>query len=146
VKRIFFSKRWPKLRHPLFTTIRLDKGSNYYRVGVHDSFEVCLGSRDKPGKILFSAQLVAVRKMRIRDITEDLAQFDAGMSKDELFLFFKRLYGNKEQWAGKDTKVLLLVFLELTRGLDDWVRRFEALDDWVRRFEAGEKIWEAVEK
>lgn len=108
---VWFSHFWPKLRHPLWTTIRLDKESNYYKPGL--KYQVKLGSWRKPkeAELIGICQLVSKQQISISDISDDLAYFDAGCVVGELKTQFEQWYSTQPQWKGDETKMLILFCL-----------------------------------
>jgi hypothetical protein len=110
-KRLPFSHFWYKLNYGLFCTIRLDKGTGYYKRG--EIYEVVLGGVQDPKEILFDAQLVGIQRIKLRQISEGLARFDCEHSKSEAIGIFEKMYGRNEQFRGYSTTMLVLFFIKL---------------------------------
>lgn len=77
-----FSKEYSKLKYPIFTTIRQDKG--YYNLGQIINVET-------PEQV-FKAEVVSLRKMTTNDLTVTMALRDADCSVQSLEELFKRFY------------------------------------------------------
>lgn len=113
---VWFTHFWPKLKHPLWPTMRLDKGKHYYKVGLN--YQVKLGSWRKPkeSELLGICQLIGKRQLLISEISTDLAYFDAGCTLEELKAQFAQWYSTSEHWKGEDTKMIVLFCLWIKKG------------------------------
>ena len=79
-----FSKNYSKLKYNTFTTIRQNKG--YYK----EAQTIVV----KTPTTSFYAEIVAIRNIRLKDITETIAQRDADCSQKELIDLMKLFYKN----------------------------------------------------
>lgn len=104
MKNLWFTNEWSKLGHPLFTTIRQDKGTNYYQTDLLYNVRKGNYRHANESKLLGVARLVAKRSMKLDNIDETLAEYDADMSLENLKAM---LTG----WYGPNPPLLLLVFL-----------------------------------
>ncbi len=109
--RIDFLEHYPKLDLALFTTVRLDKGTNYYAGNRIYAIYV------KDEKLGF-AMLVAKIKQALGLIPLPLIKFDTHehVTKQDFFDQMHKWYSKKIQWHGQDTVMLILFLL--------WVEKF----------------------
>ena len=77
-----FSKDYTKLDHPIFTTIRQNRG--YYKNGQRIKITT-------PTKQFF-AEIVSIRNLKLYDITENIARADADCTKESLIKLMKFYY------------------------------------------------------
>jgi hypothetical protein len=80
-----FSKYYSKLSYPVFTTIRQNKG--YYKEGQIINITT--------PKSKFSAEIVAIRYIKLNDITDTIAKYDADSSKKYLKELMCKFYKDK---------------------------------------------------
>jgi len=80
-----FSKDYKKLEYPIFTTIRHNGG--YYNTG--QIINVYTPSQE------FRAQIVSIREIQLKDITETIAKRDADCSVKEIISLFRMFYKDK---------------------------------------------------
>lgn len=104
--KIDFSEDYPKLAYPLFTTSRLDRGTDYYYVKRIYAIYV---KQIKRG----FAQLEAILTSKLRNIPLPLIRFDTyeQITLDEFYLKLEQWYKNKPLWHGRDTLFLILFLL-----------------------------------
>ena len=81
-----FSKTYLKLNYPIFTTIRQNK--NYYKEG--QTIEINVATGDK-----FYAEVVSIRHINLKDITDTIAKHDVGCSKEYLKELMCKFYKDK---------------------------------------------------
>jgi hypothetical protein len=115
-----FRKKYRKLHRDLFTTVRPDTGSNYYRVGA--SYDVY-----HRGRYLFSATAVRVVKgVRLADVPASVVEGDVDPPNNTPEAFrammermYKENYYRPDFWRGDDTMFQII-----------WLRRDGTLERW----------------
>lgn len=78
-----FSKNYSKLNYPIFTTIRRNNG--YYKEGRTIQVNI-------PNNKSFIADIVGIRYITLKDITETMANRDADCSRKELIELMGTFY------------------------------------------------------
>lgn len=104
--RIDFSEHYPKLDLLLFTTVRLDKGTNYY--SGNRIYAIC----EKNERIGF-AMLVGKIKQALGLIPLSLIHYDTydHVTKQDFFEKMHKWYSRKIQWHGQDTTMVIIFLL-----------------------------------
>ena len=111
---IRFNRRWPKLNRKVgetFTTIRLDKGTQYWDRHIRKTLAVVV-----EGELFGRAKLLYVDRLRLSDLTIHIAMDDAGMTLTQLRDTLKGMYDCSDRWDGINrwdgwkTKFVLLTF------------------------------------
>jgi len=80
-----FSKEYLKLNWPIFTTIRQNKG--FYKIGQIVFVETPTQA--------FTTEIVSIRSIELKDITETIAKNDAGCSSKYLKELMIKFYKDK---------------------------------------------------
>lgn len=78
MKRIPFFKKWQKLKNKEFTTIRLDRGSTWYRE--NEIYKVMHKKEH-----LFNARIMEVKHIIFASLTEEIAKADLDPPDNTLF-------------------------------------------------------------
>jgi uncharacterized protein YqfB (UPF0267 family) len=87
MKRIDFSHNWNnKLDCQSFTTLRLKNGEKYQ---TDELYEIYMGENQLPK---LTAKLLNIKEIKLYEITEWIAQLDAGCSLEEFKEIIKRIY------------------------------------------------------
>lgn len=105
MKQINFSKKYSKLDYDLFTSVRLDLGK--YLIG--EEIEATLHNEHFHNVIV-----IGISHIRLEDVTECLARFDADCSKEDFYELMRYFYEEKyaKVWKGSPTKLVLLFLLK----------------------------------
>lgn len=104
--KIEFSEDYPKLAYPVFTTIRLDKRTDYYHVKrIYAIYVIGI----KRG----FAQLESILASKLRDIPLPLIRFDTyeQITIEDFHQKLKLWYSQKPQWHDLETLFLILFLL-----------------------------------
>ena len=128
-KVLGFSKNWGgKLDKPFFTTVRQNKG--YWQTQQGKELDIQLNK-----KHYCFATLRFVVPLSIYDVSEQLARFDAGLSKEDFVELMKKMYGNNLnlQLLGIEKKQVPVVSLKAlkkwTDGKQTWRKNYVNIND-----------------
>lgn len=102
MKRINFAKNWNgKLHCEAFSSLRLANAEKYV---VGETYEVWLGERVHSGAVLVSARLLPLREM-----TEEMAYLDTGLSLKETKALLREFYSE----ITEESKMHYLIFIKI---------------------------------
>lgn len=100
-----FSENWNnKLNNTHFTTIRLSR--DYWKQFVGHSVKIFLNAEEIGVACLYYVD----PNVPFRDIDIWFVEYDTGMDYTTAFNFFRRMYKNRKEWQGLDTKFDILFF------------------------------------
>ena len=106
---IKFSENWNngKLNLSAFTTIRLEQSK--YQVGNKYEIVYAPNKKDFEPLTLGYADILAINRFKLGNLSEGMALIDTGYSKAECQKIIKTMYFNIKDW---DTQYLSLIFLK----------------------------------
>lgn len=106
---INFSYNWNnKLHCKAFTTLRLRNDSKYF---TNNAYAITLTLKGKQPETLGTAICVAIKHIKISQLTEFIAHVDTGYSKAECESILKRMYANSNiDWDKQELSLILLKY------------------------------------
>lgn len=91
-----FEKHWPKLDDETFSTFRYPRRDTDWIVG--ERVQVVIKPRSKGRQPLLCAEIIEVKPIKIRHITEDMARRDGFKDRRDMMLWLTSKYRNTIKW------------------------------------------------
>jgi len=103
-----FSKKWPKLEQPEFTTFRFARNDKDWEVG--EAVQVVYKPRSKGREPLGNAQIISKESRDCGALTKEEAIEDGFVSRFEMFAWITRVHGTR--WAYEEMNKLTLEWIQ----------------------------------
>ena len=123
--QINFSKQWDKLtderlamtlKHcQRLTSIRWIDKYEYYLDNLEQDFDVCINGKPIAKAMLTGVYARPLNKIQLHEIQKDTHET---MTKEEFYKLMEAFYGDKPDWKGTDSMVIMLYFKVTKYPLD----------------------------
>jgi len=127
-----FERHWPKLDEETFSTFRYPRRDTDWLIG--ERVQVVIKPRSKDRQPLLCAEIIQVKQVKMRHITDEMARRDGFKDRENMMKWLQRSYRHTANWL-LQTPMNRLILREVYRyaGVESGSRTPETASGNPRR-------------